>query len=118
MSYWVLTSSGIPIARTTVQRVTNLEAQTEQCRRRFDAYGKRIAEQLNEKFISTNQEEHDRTKPTVEMWEDLIADDEIFHEELLRVITNGDVPEADEEFSPEEFDSYFNMELVLDRHTE
>ena len=68
----------------------------EQCIRRFDAYDKRIAERFNEKFISANQEEHDRTKPTVEMWEDLAGDDEIFHEEFSRVITNGDVPEADE----------------------
>ena len=43
MSYWVLTSSGIPITRTTVQRVANLEAQTEQCKRRFDAQDKHIA---------------------------------------------------------------------------
>ena len=56
ISYWVLPSSGIPIARTTVQRVTNLEAQTEQCRRRFDAYDNRLAERFNEKFISANQE--------------------------------------------------------------
>ena len=85
---------------------------------RFDAYDKRIAERFNEKFISANQEEHERTKPTVEMWEDLAGDDEIFHDEFSRVITNGDVPEADEESSPEEFDSYVNMELALDRHTE
>ena len=52
------------------------------------------------------------------MWEDLAGDDEIFHDEFSRVITNGDVPEADEEFSPEEFDSYVNMEIALDRHTE
>ena len=96
MSYRVLPSSGIPIARTTVQRVTDLEAQTEQCRRRFDAYEKRIAERFNEKFISANQEEHNRTNPTVEMWEDLAGDNEIFHEEFSRIITNGDVSEADE----------------------
>ena len=101
MSYWVIPSSGIPIAQNIVQRVTNLEAQTEQCRRRFEAYDKRIAERFNEKFISVNQEEHDRIKPTVEMWEYLAGDDGIFHEEFSRVITNGDVPEADEEFDPE-----------------
>ena len=30
ISYWVLPASGIPMSRTTVQRVTNLESQTEQ----------------------------------------------------------------------------------------
>ena len=55
MSYWVLPSSGILIARTTVQRVTNLESQTDQFKRRFDAYDKRIAESFNKNFISANQ---------------------------------------------------------------
>lgn len=35
MSYWVLPVSGIPISRTTVQRVTNLEAQTEQANKYY-----------------------------------------------------------------------------------
>ena len=39
-------------------------------------------------------------------------------EEFSRVITNGDVPEADEEFSPNELDNYVNMKLALDCHTE
>ena len=30
MIYWVLPVSGIPMSRTTIQRVTNLESQTEQ----------------------------------------------------------------------------------------
>ena len=51
------------------------------------------------------------------MWEDLTGDDEILHEEFSRVITNGDVPESDEEFSPNEFDNWVNMDLALDRHT-
>ena len=118
MSYWVLPSSSIPITRTTVQRVTNLEAQTDKYKRIFDAYNKRIAEQFNEKFISANQEEHNRTKPTAEMWEDLAGDYKIFNEEFSRVITNGDVPEADKEFSLNEFDNYVNMELTLDFYTE
>ena len=32
------------------------------------------------------------------------------------MITNEDIPEADEIFDPEEVDNYFNMELALDRH--
>ena len=35
MSYWVLSASGIPMSRTTVQRVANLESQTEQFNKRF-----------------------------------------------------------------------------------
>ena len=32
------------------------------------------------------------------------------------MITNEDIPEADNIFDIEEFDNYFNMELALDRH--
>ena len=43
MSYWVLPASGIPMSRTTVQLVTNLESQTEQCKKRFEVYDRAIA---------------------------------------------------------------------------
>ena len=118
MSYWLLPASGIPIARTTVQRVTNLESQNEQCKRRFNVYDKQIAKKFNEKFISANGEEHERTKPTIESWEELAGDDDVFHEEFARVITNGDIPEADDKFDPEIFDNYVNMELSLDRQSD
>ena len=118
MSYWVLPVSGVPIARTTVQRITNLEAQTAQCKRRFDAYDKHIAERFNEEFITPNLAECEWDKPKMETWEALAGDDEIFYEEFARVITNEDVPEADDEFDPEAFDSYVNMELALDRQDE
>ena len=32
------------------------------------------------------------------------------------MITNEDIPEADDIFDPEYFDNYVNMELALDRH--
>ena len=57
-----------------------------------------------------------KNKPNIELWEDLAGDDKIFHEEFSRVITNEDIPEADNIFDPEEFYNYFNMELALDRH--
>ena len=34
------------------------------------------------------------------------------------MITNKDIPEADDIFDPEEFENYFNMELALDRHND
>ena len=42
--------------------------------------------------------------------------DKIFHEEFARVITNEDIPEADDIFDPEEFENYVNIELALDGH--
>ena len=57
-----------------------------------------------------------KNKPNIELWEDLAGDDEIFHEDFSRVITNEDIREADDIFDPEEFDNYVNMELALDKH--
>ena len=41
-----------------------------------------------------------KIKPNIELWEDLAGNDEIFHEEFARVITNEDIPEADDIFDP------------------
>ena len=35
MSYWILPQSGTPISVTTVQRVTNLENQTDEMKKRI-----------------------------------------------------------------------------------
>ena len=44
MSYWVSPKSGITISRTTVQRVTHLETQTDANRKRFGHYDRAITE--------------------------------------------------------------------------
>ena len=48
MSYWVFPASGIPMSITTVQQVTNLESQTEQCKKCFEVYDRSIADRFNE----------------------------------------------------------------------
>ena len=115
MSYWVLPASGIPISRTTVQRVTNLESQTEQCKKSFEVYDRAISEIFNEVYIEGNFIDTPNNKPNIELWEDPASDNEIFHEEFTRVITHEDIPEADDIFDPEEFDNYVNLKLALDR---
>ena len=42
------------MARTKVQRVANIESQTEQCKKRFSIYEKSIAEIFNEKYIDAD----------------------------------------------------------------
>ena len=88
MSYWVLPASGIPMSRTTVQKFTNLESQTEQCNKRFEVYDRDIPEIFNDVYIEGNFIDTPNNKPNIELWEDLAGDDEIFHEEFARVITN------------------------------
>ena len=107
------------MSRTTVQIVTNLEAQTEQCKKRLSVYEKRISERFNEKYIDADSLQNNYDKPAIELWEELADDDGVFYEEFTRVITNADIPEADETFDPESFDdNYLNMELDLDRQGE
>ena len=50
MSYWVLPARGILMSRTTIQQVTNLESQTEQCKKRFEVYARSITDRLNEVY--------------------------------------------------------------------
>ena len=114
--YWVFPASGITMSRTTVKRVTILEPQTEQCKKRFEVYNRTIVDSFNEVYIEDNFINNPNNKLNIEIWEDLVVDDEIFHEEFARVITNEDVQEAHDIFDPEEFDNYVNMELALDRH--
>ena len=117
--YWFLPSSGIPMSRTKAQRVTNLESQTEQCKKIFSVYGKIIAERFNEKYIDADYSQNNNDKPAVKLWEELEDDNGVFYEEFTRVITNADIPEADDTFDPQYFDEkYLNMELDLDRQGE
>ena len=76
------------MSRTTVQRVTNLELQTEQCKKLFEVYYRAIAERFNEVYIEGNFIDTPNNKPNIELWEDLEGDDEILHEEFSRLITN------------------------------
>ena len=118
MNYWVLPASRIPMSRKTVQRVTHLEPETEQCKKFFEVYNRAIADRFNEVYIEGNFIDNPKNKPNIELLEELAGDDQIFHEEFAIVITNKNIPEDDDIFDPEEFDNYINMEIVLDRHND
>ena len=96
MSYWVLPVSSIPISWTTVQRVTNLESQTNQCKKLFEDYDRKIADRYKEEFIGDQYLTRHGDKPNIAIWAELAEDNEVFHEEFPRVITNNNVPEADD----------------------
>ena len=51
LSYCVIPSSEIPITRTTVLKVTNLESATNQNQKRFKVYDKHITDRFNEEYI-------------------------------------------------------------------
>ena len=49
------------------------------------------------------------------MWEDLANGDKDFQNKFARVFDNTDVKEDENQFTPESYDNYINMELALDR---
>ena len=89
MSYWVLTQKGNVISCTTISRVTNLEMQidsTKSCLQEFDTA---ITDRLNDEDFD-------------------------FVEEFHSVVSNSEMKEADEEFTPDTYDDrYLNMELAV-----
>ena len=78
MSYWVLPKSGIPISRTTVQRVTHLETQIDANKKRFKHYDKDINERFHEVYTQEYFSVPRSDKPTMEMWKDLADGNEYF----------------------------------------
>ena len=115
MSYWILPESGIPVSRTTVQRVTYLEICTDASKQRFEVYDKTIKERFHEKYTGEALAGPNSTNPTMEMWAELAEYDKEFQSELNKVFENPDVKEADDEFTPYLQNNYVNMELILDR---
>ena len=112
MSYWILPISGIPVSRTSVQRLTLLEKNTEEIRLRMHNFTDAIAVRFKEEF---NVEKD--TKPTVDKWSEF-QDDQDFIDEFQRVFSAEDIPEADDEFEPDSYDNYINMEIALDKSGE
>ena len=49
----------------------------------------------------------------MDMWAELAEDEKDFQSEFKKVFGNTDVKEADEEFTPDSYDNYVNMELKL-----
>ena len=111
MSHCILPKSGMPITAGTVQRVTYLEQQTDAIKERMKAFNSQIADKFKEGRLTVDSGE----MPQLEDWEQLLEDDEDFAAEFNRLHNNLDVPEADDIFDPDSFDTHLNMELNVDR---
>ena len=67
MSYWILPTSGIPMSRTTVQRVKKLESKTEQWKKLFEVYDRSIAYRFNKVYIESNLIDTKNNKLNIEI---------------------------------------------------
>ena len=113
MSYWILTQKGNVISRTTVSQVTNLETQvdsTKSCLKEFDTV---ITDQLNDEAHIII--EGGKSQPYD--WSDQPFDEDLdFVNKFHSVVSNNEIKEADEEFTPDTYDNrYLNMELAVPR---
>lgn len=113
MTFHILPESGRPVAAGTVQRVTELELQTDAVKERVKQFTEKIASKFKEDRLLT-----DGDKPNLEDWGDLLEDDAEFAAEFTQLFNNSDVVEADVEFDPDAFDHYLNAEVAIDRGSE
>ena len=110
MSYWVLTINCTVIARTTVQRVTSLEMQTSHMKERTQAFDEATKDKIKDGGHILLQ--GGKTQP-YDWNEHPFGEDPDFAEEFKEVISNDEVKEADDVFTPDVYDAYLNMELAI-----
>ena len=110
MCYHILNQNAEVVARSSVQRVTQLELQTDEYIKLFNTFDTAIETKLKIKHRTYNG-----AKPNPEDWADLMDSDPIFSEEFNRIYDNPDIMEADQ-YTPEVLeDTYLKMELALPR---
>ena len=114
MSFWVLTSSGKVLSRTTVQRVINLEAQLDDNKARMQAFTTSLTERIGGNDIVI-QDDEGNNMLNIDDWDDPAFDPE-FVQEFGRTINDPAILNADQGFTPDSYDdTYLNMELALPR---
>ena len=110
MSFWVLTPSCRVVSRTSVQRITNLELQEETNKRRMTAFDDSFKEYLRD----YNHVLSDGGKSEPYDWSTHpFEDDPYFQEEFEDAVSNPEVKEADELFTPDTYGQYPQLELAL-----
>jgi hypothetical protein len=115
MSYWILIIKGTVISRTTVQRVTALEKETDEVKAAVVEFNSEISCRFKEEEDLT----YDGAKPNPEDWSEYLQYDPDFQEEFDNIVNDPDISEADKDFTPDVFDdTYIDIELAIPRDTD
>ena len=93
-----------------MQRITHLETQIAKNKERFRLFDLSIHELFKDESIFT-----EGAKPNPSSWAEIIGGDLDFEEEFQRIISDKDLPEADDRFTPDSYDGYLLMEIAFDR---
>jgi hypothetical protein len=115
VSYWILAIKGTVISRTTVQRVTALEKETDEVKAAVIEFDSEISCRFKEEEDLT----YDRAKPNPEDWSEYLQYNPDFQEEFDNIVNDPGISEADKDFTPDVFDdTYLNMELAIPRDSD
>ena len=110
MSYWILTVNCTVITRMTVQRVLSLEMEPDHMKERAQAFDEAIKAKIKDSTHIIL--EGSKTQPYD--WTDhSFEEDPDFIEEFHDGISNNELKDADETFTPNIYDTYLNMELAI-----
>ena len=110
MSFWVHTPSCKVVSRTLVQCVTRLEMGEEATQKRTVAFDETIKLRLRDHAHTL--EEDGKVQP-LDWSTHPFSDDLDFQEEFNSVTSNQEVNNDDDNFTPDTYDTYVNMELAL-----
>ena len=110
MSYWILTVNCTVIARMTVQRVASLEMQSTHMKERVQVFNEAIKAKIKDSEHTIL--EGGKTQPY--NWTDHpFEEDPVLTKEFLEVVSNNELKEAADTFTPDVYDMYLNMELAI-----
>ena len=117
MSYWILTEHGTHISCATVQRLTNLEQQKDEYKKRMNDFQTKLERIWNAASADLSSELHVEDVPR-DLILSLEDEDEDFIEEYKKVITSKDVKDIEDYTEYNNDDPYVSMELGLNLNDE
>jgi hypothetical protein len=113
--YWVLTMQGTVISPTTVQRVTNLEKETDEVKAAVIEF----EGEISHRFKEEEDLAYDGAKPNPEDWSEYLQYDPDFQQEFDNIVNDPGILEADKDFTPDVvYGTYLNMELAIPRDSD
>ena len=92
----------------------HLGTQTNANRQSFEHSDTAITERFHEVYTQESSSAPNSDKPTMEILKELAVGDGDSQNEFARVFDKTDVKEDDDQFTPDSYNNYRNMELALD----
>ena len=117
MSYWILPSSGYPLSCTTVQRVTEMEKQTDEFQAKVKSFNEKVNFRIGDHVKSADIPDYELVKISPGSLIDLEHEDDEFYNEFNKAISDPLLKDADDihnnEYGKE--DTYLGMKLGIHR---